>query len=203
MKFTAVFLALGALGAELGVSSGGSGEVGAGFPAVFDVQPKGYAKLGVVEEFRAELLRSTDRTVLAYANNVLPTWWYVQDMEDFVEGYTEEQERLQEYACGGARSRLDSNPDKWTYWWHAYDIDIDEDGRASESLMKHSDGKTVCAFASDSRTASGSRLLKANPRIKDVADVIRRNQKAHWDRNHMATRPIPAGWAPTVDQSTR
>jgi len=151
--------------------------------AVFDLQPEGYAKLGAAEEFRKELLdKRDDKLAQRYANTVLPEYWYVQDMEAYLTDYTPDMEKNQEYACAQARFNPASHPDKFTFWFYAYKSEVDEDGHGREVII-YKDNKAVGAVASDSRNASGTKLLKANPRVVDMAGMVRRNYQYFYDRN--------------------
>lgn len=165
---------------ELLESSGGTDQR---VPDVYDLQPEGFAKLRVVEEFRKELLdKRDDKLAQRYALTVLPEYWYVQDMETYFTDYTPEMEQNQEYACAQARFSPSSHPDKFTFWFYAYKSEVDEDGRGREVIL-YKDNKAVGAVASDSRNASGTKLLKANPRVVDMAGMVRRNYAYFYERN--------------------
>lgn len=165
-----------ALGAALGVT-GGSVPAVSTYPAVYDVQPLGFTRLGAVEAYREELNASNDPLQKRFAAS-LPKWWFVQDQEAYVP-LTTEQQALQEFNCGNARFNIaimGSSADGSTMWrtfWPSVTREWnDTKGQMEDIPVLGPDGKEVYAVPNDSRTW-GSKTLTTNPRVADMDKVVR------------------------------
>lgn len=165
-----------ALGDALGVSGSVTGAVSA-YPAVYDVQPLGYTRLGAAEAYREELNASNDPLQKRFAAT-LPRWWFVQDQENYVT-LTAEQQSLQEFNCGNARfSRAigggaADGSTMWRTFLPAVIRDWNEERQEmSDTPLLAADGNPVYAVPNDSRTFGG-RTLTSNPRVADMGKVLR------------------------------
>lgn len=163
------------------------------YPAVYDLQPLGYTKIGAVEEYRDELNKGGGNLAKRFAAS-LPTWWYVQDAEDYVE-MTDEQKSLQDFNCGNARFSLAiigtsaSDNSLWRTYIPAVQRTYNDDLMKFEDTVITHAGEGVYAVANDSRSSLrvNSRTLTTNPRVKDMGDVVRNAFKYFYERNVNAT----------------
>lgn len=168
------------------------------YPAVFDVQPLGYTRLGAVEAFRDELRADTSakKQFAARFAELLPEFWYVQDAEDYVT-LSAEQQQLQEFNCGNARFTLAimgksaDGKHLWRKWWPAVTREWSEASQGFVDTPILHDGKPVCAVANDSRTPGG-RTLSANPRVSDMVKVVRAAYDYFYETNKDAKVPLSA-----------
>lgn len=173
------------------------------YPPVFDVQPLGYTKIGAVEEFRDELNASLDPLAKRYVAT-LPHWWFVQDAEEYVD-LTEEQTSLQEFNCGNARftsaimgSSAEAGDSMWRTFRPAVVRTYNEDTMSFEDtpIIHPDDGKPVYAVPNDSRAGQSvnSRVLKKNPRVADMAKVVRASYDFFYARNRNAILPLEGAY---------
>lgn len=150
-------------------------------PEVFDVQPLGFAKLRAVEDFRLELserAKTGDKLAERFVST-LPEYWFVQDMETYVQ-VDAEQEKLQEYNCSYARfmlAMMGGNNTKevlWRSFWQAHRLEYDAaNDRTIQAPLLDPKGNLVHAVANDSVTFGG-KVLTQNPRVADMGGVVRR-----------------------------
>lgn len=186
-----------ALGTALGVT-GGSVPAVSTYPAVYDVQPQGFTRLGAVETYREELNASNDPLQKRFAAS-LPKWWFVQDQENYVL-LSDDQQRLQEFNCGNARfsmaimgSAADGSS-MWRTFWPSVTREWNEaKGQMEDTPVLGPDGKEVYAVPNDSRTFGG-RTLTTNPRVADMDKVVRAAFAYFKLTNENATLPIESAY---------
>lgn len=176
-----------ALGELLGVSSVAATSVA----PVYDMQPLGFAKLAAAERIREEFNASGDRMKVRFAD-MIPHWWFVQDMEDYVPMDTAQQS-LQEMNCGNVRftNALFSGGADAKLLWRVYSPAVTREWSEErqgfvDTKIYGPDGNVVYAVANDSRSPGG-KLLTTNPRVGDMDQVIR-NAYAYFKKvNERAT----------------
>lgn len=177
----------------IGILSGGELKDPVIFPDVFDLQPSGYTRLGAVESFRLELRAKNEPLASRFAE-LLPEWWYVQDAEDYVP-MTTEQQQLQEFNCGNARFTMSimgqsaSGNHLWRKWWPAVRRGWSEAAQGFVDTPIEHEGKKVYAVANDSRNPGG-RVLSTNPRVADMAKVVRNAYNYFYATNKDANIPL-------------
>jgi len=162
-----------ALGELLGISSVAATSV----DPVYDLQSLGFAKLAAAERIREEFKASGDKLKERFAA-MIPHWWFVQDMEDYVP-MDSTQQALQEMNCGNVRftNALFSGGADAKLLWRVYSPAVTREWSEErqgfvDSKIHGPDGNVVYAVANDSRSPGG-KLLTTNPRVEDMNQVIR------------------------------
>lgn len=177
---------------SMGSNDGGTEE--RKYPTLFELQPLGFYKIGEVEEFRDWLKALTGNQIAQSWVKESPEFFMVQDGESFLP-MTPAQIELQDFNCGNARftmgimggTQTSSNVEDpmWRSWWYAIQRVFNEETQHSEdTFIKDANGKPVVAVPDNSR--AGTRVLKINPGVKDMAGVVERAYKYHYARNHVA-----------------
>lgn len=173
-----------------------------GYPEVFDVKAMGYCRIGGVERARDELINkgnSGDKLAARFAE-LLPKYWFVQDIEDYVRTYSTQQNELQEFCCGNFRfgtalMGMAAGGDGrgrsmlWRVWGPAVIRELNPATNRYEDKPIMEDSEQVFAVANDSRTLSG-KTLTTNPRVADMYDVVMSAFNYFYERNKNAVNPL-------------
>lgn len=159
----------------------------------------GAAKLVCVEALRQKLLKSDNNLDIRFANS-LPQWWYVQDLEEYIDDYTEYQNQLQEFNCTRARFLLANtganNTRELLYRSWIPAIVQRPDPRTDISTVielplyvgEGVETNRVYAVASDSVINGVTRT--SNPRVEDMPRVIKAAYDYFIKTNSNATHSI-------------